>query len=115
MANEIARATSVYLPAVFDGMGITKIKRDDKFTLDYSDGLLEVRVKRKSGHTETAMMRVSGSGFQQLTSFDPQQMDKDERNELICTLYKKGRGETQEALGRKFGLSQPMINRIVKS
>jgi hypothetical protein len=115
MAREIAKATVAALPALFDELGITKVKRDDRFSLDYSEGLLEVRVKRKSGLTETAMVRVSGSGFHQMSSFDPDQMDKPDRNKLICTLYKNGRGETQEVLGRKFGLSQAMINRIVNS
>lgn len=100
------------VPALFDHLGISKIKTTDTFSLIYRDGILEAHVKRQSGKTETAVKSIKGGGFSQMTTFDPSQMNKSDRNELIRSKYAKG--ERQAALEKTFGLSQAMISRIVR-
>lgn len=101
------------VPALFEHLGIQGVKSSDSFTLTYRDGILEAHVKRASGKTETSVKTVKGNGFRQMTHFDPSQMSKDERNDLIRAKYKKG--ERQTSLEKTFGLSQAMISRIVKN
>lgn len=112
--KEIAQSNGHPIPSLFNSLGIANVKTGDQFTINYSGGIIEASVKRKSGKTETAMMHVkSAGGFSQLTTFDPDQMSKKERNELIKKL--KNSGETQQKLGKKFGLSQTMISKIINS
>lgn len=103
------------VPALFAHFGVDAVKPSDEFTVTYRDGILEASVKRKSGKVETFSQTVYGSGFNQMTNFDPEDMGQAERNDLIKKLYKNGRGESQSSLGRKFGLAQPQISRIVRS
>lgn len=101
------------LPALFESLGIKHIKPSDQFSLNYRDGILEARVKRRSGQTETVSKYAKGEGFAEMSAFDPTQMEKSERNQLIKSKYAKG--ETQQSLANKFGLTQAMICRIVNS
>ena len=103
------------VPALFAHFGVDSVKPSDEFTVTYRDGILEASVKRRSGKIETFSQTVSGSGFNQMTNFDPSDMGQAERNDLIKKLYKNGRGESQSSLGRKFGLTQAQISRIVRS
>ena len=89
------------------------VNKNDEFSITYKDGMLEASVKRKSGKVETITQTVGSGGFSQMTNFNPDDMDIDERNELIKKLYKNGRGESQPAIAKKFGLKQPHISRIV--
>jgi Mor family transcriptional regulator len=99
------------VPALFEHLGIQGVKSSDSFLISYRDGLLEARVKRASGTTETAVKTINGNGFHQMTQFDPEQMTRTERNELIRNKYAKG--ERQTSLEKIFGLSQSMISKIV--
>lgn len=114
MGNEVIEKKNVHaVPALFEHLGIKNVKSSDRFTISYKDGLLEANVKRKSGQTETVVKYVKGSGFNQITTFDPELLSKVDRNDLIKMLYSKG--ETQKDLEKKFGLSQAMISKIVNS
>jgi hypothetical protein len=113
MGKEIVPVSTNPGPALFEQLGISRVKKSDQFTISYRDGFLEANVKRKSGKTETAVKHVRGDGFTQLTTFDPEGMDKNERNDLIKNKYAKG--HTQSDLAKLFGLSQAMISRIVGS
>ena len=109
----INKQSSHPVPAVFSHLGIEGVNSGDRFSLTYRDGILEAHVKRKSGKVETAMKFVKGGGFSQMSSFEPEQMSRDDRNTLIKKLYAKG--EKQKELEKKFGLTQAMISRIVNS
>lgn len=100
------------IPALFEHLGITGIKSSDQFSISYRDGLLEAHVKHASGTTQSVVKTVKGNGFTQMTQFDPAQMSKADRNELIRVRYAKG--ERQTSLEKTFGLSQAMISRIVR-
>lgn len=101
------------IPALFDSLGIPQVTSSDQFTLTYQDGLLEVNVKRSSGKVETAVKCVKNSGFSQITQFDPDRMNKKNRNQRIKSLY--ANGYSQNELAKFFGLSQAMICRIINS
>lgn len=101
------------VPAMFEHLGMAKVKPSDSFTITYNDGMLEASIKRRSGQTETVSKVVKGNGFQEMTAFDPNCMSKSERNDLIKRKHQKG--ESQEKLARKFGLTQSMISRIIRS
>jgi hypothetical protein len=99
------------LPQLFRDLGLGNVNTSDTFTIKYSDGTLKVAVKRKNGVSQTVQRNVS-AGFRAITEFDPAEMaSKDERNAEIRKRYK--RGATQQELGELFGLSQPMISRII--
>ena len=100
------------VPAVFNFLGIDRVTSKDSFTLSYQDGMLEASVKRKNGKTEHVVKHVKGGGFNQVTTFEPEKMTKDERNEIIRSRYAKG--ESQSDIAKKFGLSQSRIAGIVK-
>ena len=110
--NDITKNTNHPVPAVFSHLGIEKVCPKDRFSLTYHDGILEANVKRQSGKTETAIKHVKG-GFEQMTTFDPEQMNREDRNNLIKQRYAKG--EKQKQLEKTFGLTQAMISRIVNS
>ena len=97
------------VPALLENLGIQKVTPKDKFTISYQEGLLKVVVKRSTGKTETATKYIKG-GFHQMSHFDPNEMSKHDRNELINRKYKSG--ESQASLAQTFGLSQAMISRI---
>ncbi|UCX05016.1 hypothetical protein [Shewanella glacialimarina] len=101
------------VPALFDHFGMPAIKPSDEFTIVYKGGMLQASVKRKSGKVETITQTVGGKGFSQMSKFDPDDMSEVERNKLIKKMYNNGRGESQSALGQKFGLRQPQVSRIV--
>ena len=101
------------LPAAFERLGIKNVKPSDELTLVLRNGILEASVKRKSGLIQTATMHVGSGGFKAMTEFDPQRMQKDERDALIRDMYSKG--GRQSALAKTFGMSQAMISKIVRA
>ncbi|MFA5171725.1 MAG: hypothetical protein WC426_09165 [Sulfuriferula sp.] len=102
------------VPALFSHLGMPTVKPSDEFTITYKNGMLEASVKRSTGKVETVTRTVGSQGFSQMTNFDPDEMNSSERNELIKKLHKNGKGEAQSSLGKKFGLTQPQISRIVR-
>lgn len=113
MPKQLASSSTHPVPALFEQLGVEKIKKSDQFTITYKNGLIEANVKRKKGRTETVTKSVRDNGFSQLTTFDPEQMSKSDRNKIIRNMYNQGC--TQSHLAVRFGLSQPMIARIVNS
>lgn len=101
------------VPALLHHLGMPEVNRNDEFSITYKDGMLEASVKRQTGKVETITQTVGGKGFNQMTNFNPDEMDIEQRNELIKKLYKNGKGDSQPALAKKFGLSQPQISRII--
>lgn len=98
----------------FKVLGIEKITREDGFCIQYKDGILEASVTRNGGTVESVKKHIkSGSGFSEMVVFEPNKMDKKDRDELIKKLHDKG--DTQKELERKFGITQGMISRIVNS
>ena len=106
----VPSTTTPSIPVLFEALGLGKVSPSDQFKVEYRDNLLKATVKRKSGETITATKHVSGAGFQQMTSFDPSQMSRDDRNQLIRMMH--GKGHTQSELAATFGLSQSMVSRI---
>lgn len=100
------------VPAVFNFLGIERVTSNDDFTLSYHNGMLEASVKRMNGKTEHVVKHVKDGGFNQITTFEPEKMTRDERNKIIRSRYAKG--ESQSDLAKKFGLSQARISGIVK-
>jgi len=107
-------STQSSVPALLNSVGITSVQPEDEFTIVYKNGLFEATVKRESGKVETIRQTVNSKGFNQMTNFDPKSMQEVDRNKLISQLYNNGRGESQTAIGRKFGLEQSQISRIIK-
>lgn len=103
------------VPALFNHLGMPSVNRNDEFSITYKDGMLEASVKRKSGKVETIIQTVGSGGFNQMSNFNPDEMDIEQRNELIKKLYKNGRGESQPTIAKKFGLRQPQISRIINN
>lgn len=113
MKNDIVESKKKHpIPALFEQLEIPAVKPSDRFTLTYRDGLLKAHVKRSSGQSVSAVKRVKG-GFVGFTQFDPDQMSRTDRNELIRSMYAKG--VRQKELEGTFGLTQSMISRIVRS
>lgn len=100
------------VPAVFEHLGLKNVKPTDELTLVVRDRILEATVKRKDGVTQTATLHIGSGGFKAMTEFNPRQMPKDERNELVR--QKHAKGERQSALARTFGISQAMVSKIVR-
>lgn len=101
------------IPALFEQIGINGVESSDKFFINYSNGIMDVQIKRKTGQTETITATVKGNGFRQIAHFDPEQMGLEERNSLIKSMYT--RGERQSTLAKRFGLTQAMVSRIINS
>lgn len=101
------------VPALLNHLGMPAIKRSDEFSITYKNGMFEASVKRKNGKIETITQTVGTKGFSQMTNFDPDEMDIEERNDLVKQLYRNGKGESQKAIGKKFGLTQPHVSRIL--
>jgi len=103
------------VPALLDSLGMSLVNQNDQFSITYKDGMLEASVKRKTGKVETITQTVGRGGFSQMTNFNPDEMDIEQRNKLIKKLYKNGQGESQPAIAKKFGLRQPQISRIINN
>lgn len=100
------------IPAVFDLFDMEKVSKKDEFFIKYKDGILEATVKREFGKVESVRRHIKG-GFNEAVVFEPEKMDKNERNKLIRKLH--ANGDTQKELERKFGITQGMVSRIVNS
>ncbi|WP_374244159.1 hypothetical protein [Zoogloea sp.] len=100
------------VPAVFEYLGLGNVKPSDELMLVMRNRTLEATVKRASGVTQTATLHIGSGGFKSMTEFDPGQMPKDERNDLIR--QKHAKGERQSALAKMFGISQAMVSKIVR-
>jgi hypothetical protein len=113
MPNELNPAKKRHpVPAVFESLGIPDVRPSDSFKLSYKNGLIEASVHRADGTTQTVTKTVDG-GFSQMSQFNPNKMEKQDRNELIKQFYEKG--DTQKEISSKFGLSQAAISKIVNS
>lgn len=113
LANQDEPKKQHPVPALLGSMGIDTIKISDEFSITYKNGILKANVQRKNGRSETVIKSVKGNGFSQMTTFDPNEMSTQQRNDLIRTLY--GQGYTQKELSELFGLSQAMVSVIVNS
>jgi len=112
MGNDnLPQANNSPIPALLNQLGVSPITTDDELSIEYRKGMLNVQVKRQDGKTETVRRTVSNGGFTQMAQFNPDQMSKVERDELIRELYKNG--EKQPSLAKKFGKSQALISKIV--
>lgn len=112
-SNPVVPKNTAAVPALFESLGIAKVSTRDEFTITYRDGLIEAHVKRPSGQSITATKSVRGE-FRQMTTFDPSSMTREDRNDLIRSQYKGGRGATQHDLAKTFGISQAMVSKIVR-
>jgi hypothetical protein len=112
MKDLASQSKTSYIPDVFDALGIGQVSPNDEFSIKYKNGILEARVIRNFGIVESVKKHVKG-GFNEMAIFEPQKMDKKERNDLIKSLHASG--DTQREIERKFGITQGMISRIVNS
>jgi len=113
MTNLVKTGKKIHpIQALFDHFGIVEVSPEDSLSFTSTDGMLEVNVKRASGKTEN-IKKFVGGGFEELTTFDPDHMNRENRNILIKKLH--ANGGTEQSLAKKFGLSQSMISRIVNS
>ena len=112
MPDDLVPVKKHPVPAVFESLGIPGVKPTDRFELSYKNGLIEASVKRTDGTTQTVVKTVN-NGFSQMTQFNPDRMERQDRNELIRKLYEKG--DSQKEISAKFGLSQAAISKIVNS
>ncbi len=104
--------SNIPVPHIFSALGIEKISIEDEFIIKYKDGILEASVIRNFGTVESVKKHIKG-GFNETVTFEPQKMDKEDRNNLIKKLHASG--DTQKEIERKFGITQGMISRIVNS
>jgi hypothetical protein len=100
------------IPALFERLGISGVTPKDRFNIEYSDNLFTVQVRRASGLVETARVLAKGDGFRQLSSFDPSQIPREQRDALIRTLSKDGM--TQSRIAQHTGISQATVSNVLR-
>lgn len=99
------------LPVLFEALGISNITPQDQFSIEYARGFLTATVKRDTGAVEVVRKHFSG-GFTQSTSFDPDSMSRDDRNEVIHTL--RDDGLSQSEISRRIGFSQATVSNVLR-
>lgn len=100
------------LPDALSSMGISgRVSTKDSFAIEYSDGLLVATVRKKNGLVQTSRRSINGS-FQEITTYDPECVTKEQRNRLIKRLA-DGR-MTQSEIARRTGVSQATVSNVLR-
>ena len=110
MTNEITPSKHP-IPALFAKLGIENVKPSDKFGIDYAEGFLTATINREGGRVEVVRKHLNG-GFTEITSYDPNSMDKDQRNKVIAKL--SGDGFSQSEIARRIGVTQSTISNVLR-
>lgn len=100
------------IPKVFDGLGLDPVKKSDSFSLEYSVGLLTATVKRSNGVVEVVRRSVGNSGFTETTTFDPNAVSRDERNDLIRRFSDERM--TYAEIARRTGVSISTVGNVLR-
>lgn len=113
MANEIMKIGAQAIPLLFDQLGLSKVNTTDSFSINYSEDFFSAQVKRSAtGVVETVRCHRKGDGFAQFTKFDPNEMSKEERNDVILKL--RAEHMSQQAIGDLLGVSQALVSVVCR-
>ncbi len=113
MPNEIQKGGNTHpIPALFEHMGIEKVTPKDKFTLEYSSNFLSATIKRASGKVEVVRMHTKQAGFSEMSVFEPTEMTKAQRDEIVHKL--KSDGLSQSKIAQRLGISQANVSNILR-
>ena len=99
------------IPALFDQLGLDKVTHTDKFSIEYAEGFLTATINRDGGNVEVVRKRLGG-GFTEVTSYDPNTMDKQARNEVIAKL--RTDGFSQSEIARRIGFTQATVSNVLR-
>jgi DNA-binding NarL/FixJ family response regulator len=113
VANEIIPTSKSKhpIPALFEQLGVEKVTRHDKFSIEYAEGFLTATINREGGSVEVIRKRLKG-GFTEVTSFDPSTMDRNARGEVIAKLRKDG--FSQSEIARRIGFTQATVSNVLR-
>ena len=100
------------IPALFDQLGVAeKVTKNDKFSIEYAEGFLTATINRDGGNVEVIRKRLKG-GFTEITSYDPNAMDREARNDVIAKLRKQG--FSQSEIARRIGFTQATVSNVLR-
>jgi len=100
------------LPALFAHLGLDRVTPHDKFEINYANDLFTVAVTRADGTQEIHRMHRSGKGFHSVHHFNPNELTREERDNLVHELRKERM--TQSNIARHTGISQPTVSNILR-
>lgn len=111
--DNVVQKTPSPIQTLFMSLGVQKVKRYDKFSIEYAEGFLTVTINRGngSGTVEVIRKRLDG-GFIEMTAFDPSTMDRAERDTLIKKL--KQDGFSQSEIARRIGFTQATVSNALR-
>ena len=99
------------IPALFEFLGISNVTPNDRFSIEYAAKFVTATVDRKDGGTEVVRKHIKG-GFTQVSSYDPTQMDREQRDEVIHQL--RSDGFTQSQIARRIGFTQATVSNVLR-
>ena len=99
------------IPAVFEFLGVGKVSTKDRFSIEYAAGFVTATIDRRGGSTEVVRKHIKG-GFTEVTSYDPELMDRKQRDEVIHQL--RDDGFTQSQIARRIGFTQATVSNVLR-
>ena len=112
MTRDLVPSTNAKtIPDLFEAIGISKVTPEDRFSIEYAAGFITATVDRKDGGTEVVRKHVRG-GFTEVTSYDPTQMNRKDRDDVIRQL--RSDGFTQSEIARRIGFTQATVGNVLR-
>lgn len=100
------------LPALFSYLGLDKVTPSDKFEIAYANDLFTVSVVHSDGAQEIHRMHRSGRGFHSVHRFNPNELTRDQRDNLVRQLRKDRMTHTN--IARHTGISPTTVGNILR-
>lgn len=82
----------------------------DKVTISYSHGFYEACIQKENGST-IIKKGYTKLGFEEMTAYDPNSLNKSDMINLVKTLYRSGTSQTE--IAKKLGISQSTVSNYV--
>jgi len=101
------------ITAFFISLHLTPPSLNERFTITYADGILEIYIHRKGGSIEQLVLinMSNNNSFDKLEVFDPKSLGIEERNALIRNLTL---GRKHSEIARIFQMGESAICKILK-
>lgn len=113
MTKPPSRRIGSVIPSLFERLGMSAATPNDSFTINYTNNIFTVTLRRaETSSVETLRTHRNGKGFSQVTSFNPDEMSKNDRNDIVLTLRKDR--IPQQQIADLLGLSQSTVSNICR-
>lgn len=99
----------IIIPSIF-----SNIDANTKITLEIANGFISASRTDLSTGEVNSYSATFDKNYQSFVSTNPREMSVSERQNIVFSLYRNGKGESQSSIAKKLGVSQSTISKDIR-